>query len=223
MNETNLFEELMSLYRKRLESNPRAYEEISDILEEMKPRHRADAIRRGISDVEQSWRAWKGKNYERFVRDIVASSIEAQLPLKVISGSILERRTVDIELSRVKRNLLVDFGEHGSFLPDADIVVYSPSDGTVKAIISCKVTLRERIAQSGFWKLRLLADEVTEHIKVLFVTPDEDSTLISDRANKSKAIALHELDGTYVLRKGVSEKPHLKALDQIVEELQECP
>lgn len=218
-----LFEELMKLYRKRLETNPKAYEEISDILEEMRPIHRADAIRRGVSDVDQSWRRWKGSNFEGFVRCIVASSIETQLPLKVIDGSILSGRTVDRELSRVKRNLLVDFGEHGSFLPDADIVVYSPADGAVKAIISCKVTLRERVAQAGYWKLRLLADEVTEHIKVLFATPDEDNALMSDRPNKSKAIALHELDGTYVLRKGASEKPHLKALCRIVEELQECP
>jgi type II restriction enzyme len=215
-----LFKELMNRYRNRLESNPRAYEEISDILEEMRPIHRADALTRGIRDIDQSWRAWKGNNYEKFVREIVASSIEAQLPLKVIRGSILERRTLNNELSRVKRNLLVDFGEQGSFLPDADIVVYSPSDGSVKAVISCKVTLRERVAQAGYWKLRLLADEVTEHIKVLFATPDEDSDLMSDRPNKSKAIALHELDGTYVLRRGISEKPHLKALDQIVEELQ---
>ena len=57
-----LFEELMRLYRKRLETNPKAYEEISDILEEMKPIHRADANRRGVRDVEQSWRAWKGNN-----------------------------------------------------------------------------------------------------------------------------------------------------------------
>lgn len=219
----DLFEELMRLYRKRLETNPKAYEEISDILEEMKPTHRADAIRRGIRDVEQSWRAWKGNNYERFVREIVASNIEAQLPLKVIRGSILERRTLDKELSRVKRNLLVDFGEHGSFLPDADIVVYSPADGSVKAIISCKITLRERVAQAGYWKLRLLADEITEHVKVLFATPDEDDDLMGDRRNKSGSIALHELDGTYVLRKGVSEKPHLKALCRIIEELQECP
>ena len=162
----------------------------------------------------------EGNHFERFVRCIIASCVEEQFPLKVIDGSRLARRRVDRELSRVKRNLLVDFGEHGSFLPDSDIVIYSPEDGSVKAIISCKVTLRERIAQSGFWKLRLLADEVTEHIKVLFVTPDEDSTLIRDRTNKSKAIALHELDGTYVLRAGVSEMPHLKALDQIVEELQ---
>ena len=216
----DLFEELMRLYRRRLETNPKAYEEISDILEEMKPIHRADAIRRGVRDVEQSWRAWKGNNYERFVREIVASSIEARLPLRVIRGSILERRTLDKEFSRVKRNLLVDFGGHGSFLPDADIVVYSPEDGAVKAIISCKITLRERVAQAGYWKLRLLADEVTEHIKVLFATPDEDNTLMSDRPNKSKAIALHELDGTYVLQEGASEKPHLKALDEIIEELQ---
>ena len=150
--------------------------------------------------------------------------IEDALPLRVISGSVLERRRVDLELGRVKRNLLVDFGVHGCFVPDADIVVYSPIDGTVKAIISCKITLRERIAQSGYWKLRLMNDAVTEHIKVLFVTPDEDGTLIGDKTNKSKAIALNDLDGTYVLRDGIDQNPNpdLMTLEEIVEELRRC-
>jgi len=44
-------------------------------------------------------------------------------------------------------------------------------------VISSKVTLRERIAQTGYWKLKLLKDEATKHIKVYFITPDEDGTL----------------------------------------------
>ena len=40
-----------------------------------------------------------------------------------------------------------------------------------------KVTLRERIAQTGYWKFKLLQDEVQSHIKVFFITLDEDRTL----------------------------------------------
>ncbi|MCX7997984.1 MAG: BsaWI family type II restriction enzyme [Leptospiraceae bacterium] len=41
-------------------------------------------------------------------------------------------------------------------------------------MISSKVTLRERIAQTAYWKLKLSSDKVTKHIKVCFITLDED-------------------------------------------------
>lgn len=219
------FEDLKNLYEVRLQHNPKAYEEISVILDDARLMFERDRLMENPNvDFGQSWRAWKGKNFEKLVHFIVCKMIEDALPLRVISGSVLERRRVDLELGRVKRNLLVDFGVHGCFVPDADIVVYSPIDGTVKAIISCKITLRERIAQSGYWKLRLMNDAVTEHIKVLFVTPDEDGTLIGDKTNKSKAIALNDLDGTYVLRDGIDQNPNpdLMTLEEIVEELRRC-
>lgn len=219
------FEDLKNLYEVRLQHNPKAYEEISVILDDARLMFERDRLMENPNvDLGQSWRAWKGKNFEKLVHFIVCKMIEDALPLRVISGSVLERRRVDLELGRVKRNLLVDFGVHGCFVPDADIVVYSPIDGTVKAIISCKITLRERIAQSGYWKLRLMNDAVTEHIKVLFVTPDEDGTLIGDKTNKSKAIALNDLDGTYVLRDGIDQNPNpdLMTLEEIVEELRRC-
>jgi type II restriction enzyme len=34
-------------------------------------------------------------------------------------------------LDRVKRNLLVDYGEYGMHLPDVDLVIIDPVDGSV--------------------------------------------------------------------------------------------
>ena len=59
----------------------------------------------------------------------------------------------------VKRNLLVDYGEFGAHLPDVDIVIYEPETCKVIAVISSKVTLRERIAQTGYWKIKLSKDK----------------------------------------------------------------
>ena len=218
------FEDLKSLYRKRLRENPRAYEEITDILVEARERFEADKLAENPqADLGQAWRAWKGKNFEKLVHYVVSNMIEnSGLPLKVISGSALERKRVDKELGKVKRNVVVDFGDYGSFVPDADIVVYSPSDGRVIAIISYKITLREQIDQTGFWKLRLEEDYNTKHIKVLFVTLDEDDTLVSERTNKSKAIALSEFDSVYVLQKNIVQQPNLSTLDRMVEELRKC-
>ncbi len=77
----------------------------------------------------------------------------------------------------IKRNLLVDYDEFGAYLPDVDMVIFDPKDSRVVAVLSSKVTLRERIAQTGYWKIKLACNKVTQHIKVYFITPDEDGTL----------------------------------------------
>ena len=96
----------------------------------------------------------KGKNFERLIQYIITDEIEA-LGLKVVNGNTLERtKNLSMQLSRVKRNVLVDYGEFGCHLPDVDIIVYYPDTCKVLAVISSKVTLRERIAQTGYWKLK---------------------------------------------------------------------
>ena len=80
------------------------------------------------------------------------------LGLRIVEGNKLERTSgsnLPKELGQVKRNLLVDFGEFGSHLPDVDLIVYEPKTLKVLAVISSKVTLRERIAQTGYWKIKL--------------------------------------------------------------------
>ncbi len=60
--------------------------------------------------------------------------------------------------------------------------------------------MRERIAQSGYWKLKLLLQKLTKHIKVYFITPDEDRTLtIKEPAKKGRAIVEIDLDGSYIV------------------------
>jgi type II restriction enzyme len=57
-------------------------------------------------------------------------------------------------MDRVKRNLLIDYGEFGMHLPDVDIIIFDPSDSYILAVVSVKVTMRERIAQTGYWKVK---------------------------------------------------------------------
>lgn len=110
---------------------------------------------------------------------IITDEVRA-LGLQVVNGNSLERTNgtnLSKELSLVKRNLIVDYGEFGLHLPDVDLIIYDPKTSKVVAVLSSKVTLRERIAQTGYWKIKLASDEATKHIKVYFVTPDEDGTL----------------------------------------------
>ncbi len=196
------FEDLKDMYSEaQLVDGEHAYKSVSQLLQDAKARHKQDFLReRPDGDNEQSWRAFKGKNFEKLIQHIITESIEA-LGMRVINGNKLERSgSLPYELSLVKRNLAIDYGEFGLHLPDVDIVVYNPKNMRVIAVISSKVTLRERIAQTGYWKLKLLQDKTTEHIKVYFITPDEDGTLTTTYLpKKGRAIVEIDLDGTYVL------------------------
>ena len=157
------------------------YKHISELLSEAKEVHRRDFLKNPTpqGDHEQSWRAFKGKNLEKLIAYIIKDEIKS-LGLKLVDGNTLERtrsENLPMELSMVKKHLSVDYGEFGSHLPDVDIIVYNPETFKIVAVISSKVTLRERIAQTGYWKIKLSRDKATEHIRVYFITPDEDKTL----------------------------------------------
>lgn len=216
------FEELKDMYSEtQLVEGEEAYRSVSQLLQNAKEQHRQDFLReRPDGDHEQSWRAFKGKNFEKLIQHIITESIEA-LGMKVINGNILERsKSLPYELSLVKRNLAINYGEFGLHLPDVDIVVYNPKNMRVIAVISSKVTLRERIAQTGYWKLKLLADETTEHIKVYFITPDEDGTLTTMYVpKKGRAIVEIDLDGTYVLTEAnLEESDKVKLFEHFIED-----
>ncbi len=218
------FEELKKLYlQKKEQYGSEAYKYISQLLEEAKELHRKDWLKNPtkIGDHEQSWRAFKGKNLEKIIQFIITEEVEG-MGLKVINGNKLERsRNLSFELSQIKRNLAIDYGEFGLHLPDVDIIIYNPKNYKVLAVISSKVTLRERIAQTGYWKLKLLKDEATKHIKVFFITPDEDGTLkYKSPAKKGRAILEVDLDGSYILTKeDIEESSKVKLFEHFIEDL----
>ena len=219
------FEDLKDMYSEiLLVEGTEAYKTVSQLLQDAKERHKQDFLTdKPDGDHEQSWRAFKGKNFEKLIQHIITESIEA-LGMKVINGNQLERsKRLPLELSRVKRNLAIDYGELGLHLPDVDIVVYNPEDQRVIAVISSKVTLRERIAQTGYWKLKLLESETTEHIKVYFITPDEDGTLTDTYLpKKGRAIVEIDLDGTYVLTEAnLEESGKVKLFEHFIEDFKQ--
>ncbi|MDI9386055.1 MAG: BsaWI family type II restriction enzyme [Spirochaetota bacterium] len=214
-------QDLINLYETQKKTTGEdTYKYVSEILKKAKSLHKKDF--RGL-DHEQSWRAFKGKNLEKLIEYIIKDEIE-KLNLEIINGNILERKTtanLPEELNKVKRNLLIDYGEFGAHLPDVDIILFEPNTSKVIAVISCKVTLRERIAQTGYWKIKLASDEVTEHIKVFFVTPDEDGTLTKLKPiKKARAIVETDLDGSYVLTEAtIEESVKVKTFGQFIGDL----
>ena len=194
------FEDLLKIYKEyEIKYSQNAYKYISKVLEEAKPLHKKTF--QG-NDHEQSWRAFKGKNLEKLIVYVIENSVKG-LELKLVDGNKIERineKNLTNELATVKRNLLIDYNEFGYHLPDVDIIIYSPKTFKIVAVLSIKVTLRERIAQTGYWKLKLSLQNLTKHIKVYFLTPDEDKTL-TDAKNikKGRAIVEIDTDGAYIL------------------------
>lgn len=222
--------DLLALYEKyKLQHGVNAFRYISTLLEEAKVIHHRDWLRNPTRnrDHEQSWRAFKGKNLENLVLYMIRDAVEA-LGFGVVGGNRLERtepKNLPDILNRVKRNLLLSFGTHGEFgyhLPDVDIVIYNPTSAHVVAVISSKVTLRERIAQTGYWKLKLLNDPLTRHIKVYFVTPDQDGTLTTKKPmKKGRAIVETDIDGSYVMtEEAIEESERVKSFDKFIQDLQ---
>jgi len=213
--------DLIALYEKNKEKyGKEAYRHISSLLREAKIKHKKDFLG---NDHEQSWRAFKGKNLEKLIEYIIVDEVR-RIGLDVLNGNSLERTkgsNLSKEINLVKRNLLIDYGEFGSHLPDVDIIIFNPITSKVIAVLSSKVTLRERIAQTGYWKIKLASDKVTQHIKVYFITPDEDGTLaIKKPTKKGRAIVEVDLDGSYVLSKtNIQESGKVKMFDKFINDL----
>lgn len=198
-----------------------AYRHISSLLKRAKKRHRAEF--QG-NDHEQSWRSFKGKSVEKLILHIITDSVES-LRLRVINGNQLERTNetnLSPTLSKVKRNLVVDYGKCGYQLPDVDLIIYKPRTCKIVAVVSSKVTLRERVAQTGYWKLKLQAQSLTKHIKVYFMTLDEDGTLtrVSRPVKKGRAIVETDTDGVYVLsEEDIEETRKVKMFYRFIDNL----
>jgi type II restriction enzyme len=218
--------DLIEMYEaKKRQFRSEAYKHVSELLREAKERHRRDFLRKPTpgGDHEQSWRAFKGKNLEKLVTHIIEDEVSG-LGLKIVDGNTLDRTNaanLSKELSAVKHNLLIDYGEFGAHFPDLDIIIYEPQTSKVIAGISSKVTLRERIAQTGYWKIKLSKDEVTKHVRVFFITPDEDGTLTARTPiKKGRAIVEVDTDGSYVMSETkVQESEKVKMFDKFIEDL----
>lgn len=213
------FESLKQEVKLKLESE--GIENFSKIMQNIRQKYAEDIKKFGIKDPEQSWKPFKGKLLEDVLLDYLKRKLQ-EFGFGVIKGSDLEKEDNRLEecLSMVKRGIVVDFGEFGMHLPDADIVIYDPKNCKPVAIISSKTTLRERIAQTGYWKLKLSKSEITKGVKVFFITLDEDGDLHRKiPSKKGRAIAETDTDGTYVITPyQIEESNRVKSIEKFLED-----
>lgn len=213
--------DLIKIYEaKKAQYGPEAYRYISNVLMEAKEQHKKDF--QGV-DHEQSWKGFKGNALEGLILYIINDEITI-MGLKIVKGKKFERtkpENLSTELKHVKKNLSIDFGKFGFHTPDVDLVIYDPKTYKVIAVLSSKVTLRERITQTAYWNLKMKNYELTNHIKVYFITPDEDGTLtIANPAKKGRVIVEVDTDGGYVLsEKEIEQSDKVKTFDKFIDDL----
>ena len=173
-------------------------------------------------ELGENWRASKGYTFRERILYMITAPIES-LGLKVVESSELEGIKLVPQLDAVKRNVVIDYGEFGMQLPDADVIVYSPENSQIIAVISSKISVRESVVQTGYWKSKLLESENTAHIKVYLITPDRDKDLTRiDPAKEPRVIAEIDLDGTYVLTaEELEESDKIKLFEHFIEDLRQ--
>jgi type II restriction enzyme len=211
--------DVLELYdRAKQRHGAAAYRHISEILSQAKDFHKSAFLTTGKKDHEQSWKSFKGKAVEALVKHIVSKDVEL-LGLEIIPGSQLSASST--LRAKARKQLLINYGENGKHLPDVDLAIIDPVDGLVIAILSIKSTLRERVAQPAYWKLKLSNFPETKGIKLFLITLDEDEDLTAnDPVTRNRAILESDIDCSYVMtQEDVQESKRVKMFDKFLTDL----
>jgi type II restriction enzyme len=166
----------------------------------------------------QSWVSFLGNSLEKIIL-IIIKNFCANNHLKVITDKKLKSSNLTVEIDLIKRALLVHFGEY-SFLPDADLIIYSNIKNNVKihCILSIKNSFRERYTETPYWKLKLMQTPLTKDIKVFMITPDNDeeiSFIRNKKPRKARIIMEYELDGIYLARELFDSSEKIKNIIEL--------
>ena len=171
----------------------------------LKGKELEDKIQQGVG---QAWNKWKGDRFQELVEYVIRDFIE-ELGLKTCSDDDL-KDPKSVEMERVRKNTLVRYGKEIDVLPDMDVVIYKPHSYEVVAILSCKTSLRERIAQCAYWKIKLSAYKTTEAIKYFLVSPDSDEIFRSSKPTsgqvKGRIITEFDTDGAFIMNQVITSE-----------------
>ncbi len=183
---------------------------------------------------QQSWNSYIGNRFQALIHAILVgytNSLKRENQEFQGLNVLTEGQAKHDQI--IMRKLAVKYGDF-LLLPDLDSIIVwhnfkRPWESEVLAIVSCKTSLRERIAQSCYWKLALLSSDITKGIQVFLATTDNDDNFILKEGreryqgmHRNRVISEYELDGVYILRDdfGASwESSKVKYFDRIFEDL----
>ncbi|PDX42562.1 endonuclease [Helicobacter pylori] len=183
---------------------------ISDYMKQNKSKEEASILAR------QGFVSAVGRALEKIV-ELLLKDFCIKNNVKMTNDKILRAKCINGELDRVKRALLVHFGEY-SVLPD--IILYQTDSIKILAVLSVKNSFRERFTETPYWKLKLLQSPITSHIKVFMITPDNDDEIsFKDKPKKARIVMEHELDGLYLAKSHFDQSPKIKGIENLLEDL----
>ncbi len=156
---------------------------MSDYIKQNKSKEEASILAR------QGFVSAVGRALEKII-ELLLKDFCIKNNVKMTNDKTLRAKRINGELDKVKRALLVHFGEY-SVLPD--IILYQTDSIKILAILSVKNSFRERFTETPYWKLKLLQSPVTSHIKVFMITPDNDNEIsFKGKPKKARIVMEHE-------------------------------
>jgi len=183
---------------------------------------------------QQSWNSFIGHRFQGVIHSILKGYIKTLKDenhdfngLEILTQGEVEHNEI------IMRKLVVKYGAF-LLLPDIDsVIVWLDStyqwESKILAIISCKTSLRERIAQSCYWKLKLVSSDVQKGIRIFLATADNDNDFSLkddvkrfDGKSRDRIISEYELDGVYILKEDFKvdwESTKVKRFDRIFNDI----
>jgi len=188
-----------------------------------------------IKDAEQSWHTFIGNKFQQLIYSILKGYVDRLKSKNSVFRTLLVLKEDEIGKNDIlSRKLAIRYGDY-LLLPDTDLAIvdYSfedPWKSRILAIVSCKTSLRERIAQACYWKLKLLSSDTTKHIKVFLASTDNDKDFVIGNTrresfqgkSRNRTISEYELDGVYILREDFRdewESEKVKRYEKIFDDL----
>jgi len=177
----------------------------------------------------QKWRNESGKMLELLVVYFISDTVK-ELGYDITTDDEVENAKDGI-LETVGHNLVLKYGKY-YVIPDGDIIIFNPKNGKIEIVISCKASVRERFAQTLYWKLKLSLNKRTDKIMMYFITLDKEwnkektgfkkpSLDIKEgkEPTKPRILLEYEMDGVYVTREMKNESDKVKMFDKFIDDL----
>ncbi|KKP33153.1 MAG: hypothetical protein A2312_02955 [Candidatus Staskawiczbacteria bacterium RIFOXYB2_FULL_32_9] len=193
---------------------------IKSIFDEIKKEYKEEKIIEG-KDANQSWNSWSGKALQELIKFIVEDYVSTlNYPIGITDDTKLRNKKLSPELDKVRRNIEIFYDSY-SIIPDADIVIYDKSNYKIIAVLSCKASLRERVAQAAYWKLKFQYNDTTKDILYYLLSTDNDGDFLEIGENISRdrvIVEYGEIDRAYIFR-DIPESDKVKNFSKIFDDL----
>lgn len=189
---------------------------IKEIFDEIKVEYKKEKRREG-KDANQSWNSWSGKALQGLIKFIVEDYVSSlKYPIGITDDAALRNKKLSTELDKVRRSIEIFYDSY-SIIPDADIIIYDKTNYKIIAVLSCKASLRERVAQAAYWKLKFQYNNTTKEILYYLLSTDNDGDFLNVGENISRdriIVEYGEIDKAYIFR-DVPESDKVKNFSKI--------